>query len=510
MDQSAYKKILVKSSLALLISVIVVGLFWWLKTHSRITVEGLNTSQSYTITLKNQQTKKIISLDSNKQGSISTTVGTGDYEVSITSGDDNFFEVTVAKSFLRSSTIKAQTTSESPRQFVGNNPGECMIMNSDVLISSPCIGKFYDLKVHIPAQKNQPTYTTNDNIPSAVLESLASTKKGALVLVNEQKSAGSNIQSIYKLKDKYGGNSNVEIKQPINLPGSYNFEIKPYLEGFLAYSKNTPTLYYFSDISASATKPKTLVPVLPDSNLRPTSVDIRGDKVMQAFTSDQSGDSETKNPKTEIFLTTVDKITSHLTTDKHYDQTTFCGSKNICMKSGSTVDIYDILDTNLDKPFFSINDVTNIIEPADEDGQILSTTKGLLLIDLKNKNGHYIYYSGDYKVIAASNLGDKKVVLSVEDNNKNKSALVVDSATKNSDNIDKKILQLYKKVPNLSLASVYKNQIYITPKLLTQSYNQNIQTYAADPTEKQAFAAEIYNQLSILGISTKDYIISGL
>jgi len=413
---------------------------------------------------------------------------TDSYNVTVQQDYQSFFSVVKTDRFLGNTYIESKLTPENKREFVGNNPGQCMSYVTKVLVTYNCEGLLSNALVHIPATPTLPTYstTTRGQGPAGYYEGIFETKDGSFALSHIPNS--SELGQTHML-NKLGNNfTSVEAINITNLNPSTRYSASKYKDGFIAYNQSFTDIQYFptpKDQSSNITG------VSLDSSYTPISLDTNNNTVITSYN---------KSNTTYVYFNNSGTVNS-TKVDKPYSRVSYCKDNYLCMTNNKMLDIYRINNNQLDYQY-SISGVEETVS-VDND-LIIANEFGLVKFNIENRSGYLAYSFGSYKYnsISKSTSGNQFVV-NVTNPQGNKVALLINPNENNNDNIDKKIAELQKD-PNIRTVSIYKNYITIVPNIpaSTQPNSQFDQSKVKDINQ------QINNRINSLGINQKEYTIN--
>ena len=502
-------KITLKKVMALLvIAIIVAALVSWAYNRSSIEVQLSNTGNT-TVSILDQATNKTTKSQSS-ESKVSQGVKRGTYEVLVTQGDKHYFAVVNTKGFFGKSTVKADLTDEKSRAFVGKDPGRCTKYIAGKLLSYACGAAFSKLYLHAPAQPGVPGFIDKLNTGSTdgQIRGIIDNPEGegiiALVWVGFSTDEGKTYNFsnyIYYLNDK------LEVTQEVELPSladSRDYFIKPYLEGFLAYSSTYASVFYYKPPYTE--DPQGLKLEQPQAKgLKSASFDAKDGSILTL----SSSDSTAQTKQSEVVLT-KDGKSRHLSFNKALTVARLCGSNKLCALEGKNMRVYDLTEEKL-KLLFSVNDVKAFENSSN--GLIVVTEDSVYGLDVEKQAGSVEYSFGDYS-FRGLRIEKSGFILSLLDNKNQSVALYLDQTAKNSDSFDKKVASLQKSSDVVSVAA-YGTHLFVFPNFGKLSCDQIKDKDCGYSDEvRKRFTKSISNEVSRLGIdNNKTYkveVIAGL
>lgn len=439
-------------------SIIVLLLINWLINSSFIEVNITNgESGSYKYNFLNQSSNKNTEIVSNNPQT-KQLLPTNSYSVLIQQNYRSFFSVVKTGKFLANTYIEDKLVPENKREFIGNNPGQCMSYVNSVLVTFGCNDLLENALVHIPATPNLPTYstTTRGKGPAGYYEGIFETKDGSFALSHIPNSEEYGQTHIL---NKLGANfQSIEAINISTLNPSIRYSAVKFKNGFIAFNDSFSDIQYFPDTKNQSSN---ITGVYPDPSYTPLNLDTNSETIMTSYS---------KNNKTYMFFNNNGIITS-ITVNKKYSTVSYCGEKYLCMINNKLLDIYKINKNQLDY-MYSINGVKNIINIGND--IYFANNLGIVKFNIEKRSGYITYSFGEYRYNSMIKTADgSRVVISVTNPSNNRVALLINPLDNNNDNIDKKIISLIKSgdIKNLS---IYKNYISIVPNITPNNASSNI------------------------------------
>ena len=473
-----------------------------------VNVTGTNSQLSYKILDQSNQKTTEIKTTSSK---LKKFVGKGNYEVLVTNNDTSSLLVVKTKGFLGKTTVSTKLTQEKDRQFVGNNPGECMYYTGGILYSYSCHDSFSNISMHVPATVTQPTYTSKNSANNhSPIEGITNTRNGLITLLHTindgDNSTSTQTHTVYTLSD--GANLSGGTPLP-DLNADKSYSVKPYKEGFIAYNSSSGEAKYYSAFTA---KPQTISIAGPkDSSLKPYLMGTNGESVFVVY-SDKAGFQVNDNPsaigkvKSEISVYNNGQ-TKHFTLNRQYGSIELCGTNKLCLldnvQTRTSQLIIDDIGGSTAKHLYSVGGVNNIISLST--GLLAVRDNGIYNLNVDAYSGFIDYSFGDYKYCGIQT--DLNSYLLCLTNSKSRNiALRIDETSLKNSSIDKKVAGL-QKTPNVTDVSAYGRYILILPDFGPLFYNSSTKIYDYAPATKAAITKQINAAVDQEGIDRNSYSI---
>lgn len=493
------KKIILISILALLLIV-----FHWFFTHSFIEVSvNDNGTGRFNFTLTDVSSQKQTHGSSTK--TLKKLVRKSQYEVLVQNGETSYFSVANTGRFLSTTSIQANLAPEKSRKFVGNNPGTCMYYVGHILASVECGDFRSQLKLHVPASAQQPTYTrSGPGIVDGIIEGSVVTSQGTVLLM---RSTASTNHSAYILGPDLGLNNKVLMT---DLDNNKTYYMQNYKDGFVVYDDGFGKVLYYSSISSSPILIKLTRP--DDEKLMPIAISVQGSTIIMTYSNDlssdvhESGQDKTpENPKPPKKITSVlsihrDNYTKQFSFKKSISDGRLCGTNKLCILSSNQLEIYDITKS---KPqiLYSVGGVEQIDFVNNE--LIVVKNGNVIGLDVDKKSGSIQYGFGEYSFCGytPSNQG---YTICISKSDQNKAALFVDTTMPNNGSIDKKILPLMN-LADITALSVYDKYIFVSPNLGEVVFKKDLGSFGYDTATTETVNKNIDQVFEASGIDKNFY-----
>lgn len=491
-------------ALKILIAILIMGgSLYWISSHSMLEIVVTTSNDSnITYELTKQPSGKTNQTMSGDK-TIKKIVSKGEYEIAVKQGSGGFFTTARTRGFLSKTVVDAKLSSEKVRQFVGDNPAECMFY-SKLLYSYSCsnTSPFSEINVHLPANEQTPTYSTK--IPPSpidgALESLIKSPLGNLALVRPLDIEGSTGHLLFALDDNLRPLNSRRLAE-LNVDSSY--QLVSYKAGFLAYNLNESTLFYYDSFY---TDPQKISFKNPTGELRPVTLGVNNDVISILFSnrviSDGEGIDQLKDIKNTLLIDSNGNQSEVDLSGQAVHETSVCGQSLICVLGEEQFLIYRV--TGEEKQIiYSVGDVRRT--EVFGDSVILVRTNEILRINTKTIEGSLDYSFDDYKYCGLQKIDEQNYIICVADIENRKKALMLSNGS-TSDDIDKKILQL-QKLDEVDAVSAYKNLLYVMPNLGEPTYDAVTKSFMDNPETKTRVNNKINEEIQKLGIDTKKYTI---
>jgi len=475
----------------------------WFSTHSFVEITVKDGNGETTFNLENQdKASKTITVKSTK-ATVKKLVKKGTYLAEASQGNKSYLVLINSGGWLGTTKVSGSLTVEKGRQFVGDNPGPCLSLTGEVLISNDCGGMYENLKTHIPASASTPTQVLRDaeSIVGSI-EGMIHTSKGTYVLIHQPVSEDDTMMHIlYRLNpNSTNPVSHEETRRLTMLNPDSSYSVSSSGDSFVVYSQDFKDTYTFTSIDSDATKVDFGSPKQPDLTPRFLGASDQGiATVSNNFNADNK--KTLKNPVSEIAVYKDGKV-SRYKLEKAYTNAFLCGHNQLCVVASNELDIYDIKSDKELTISHKVQNVKSIVSSGDNK-VVLGIESGIMQLDLGNMSGFYLYKLGDYKLNSIEKVGDNYLLNISHDSNKY--ALLIDTKSA-SDEIDKEFLAL-KKTSEVQSLSAYKNLIFVTPNLGTPTYNSSTGFFGFSTELRAKTNEKIKESVGKSGIDTKTYTV---
>jgi hypothetical protein len=433
-------------------------------------------------------------------------VGRGTHEVTITSNGASYFTVVKTSGFLKSTRVVAEIKPEDKREFIGDNPGPCAFYDS-VLLSYACTGVLSDVAIHKPATADSVTTTETSTDPDFEASEIGGfiTLSGKRYLYTQTPDLHDAVErqaQLLEIGDDLLVKSVINLK---NVPTSSYQEIKPFRDGFIIFSKVSNEARYFK----TPTSEPEVIKITPYSSPGYSSEGtfVSSSRVGAIYVdNDQStediDDEEPKDSKTGVVITNGNQQQEY-TIERYYTKALFCGENYLCFQSGTKLYLYKITDEKLEEQYF-ISHVTNF-EVSDKT-VLISRDNQIIRLSPAEVKGVIGYSFGDYANCGVNTTQTAGYLVCTINKANDRAMLYVDPSTPNTDNIDKKVLDLSQK-PDVEHVSAYKNFITVVPNTGPPVYNAATQGFGPDPAVQAEVRARIQKAISSIGFG-QNYVVT--
>lgn len=486
--------------LVLVVLVVSLGLwFWYQYGFISVATDGLANSSI-----------EIISAD-NKSSSLKASgpqtrklVKKGMHNVFVSKDGSSYFVAINVRGFFKESSVKPTLEKERKRSFVGDNPLPCTTYINQTLFSYECQGGTDSLVAHKPSVGTQATYTQPEKITQGEVAGVMNINNNLLVV---GKPVFVDSDPLYYA---YTPASN-GMYQGIKLSGidaTKNYTAKPYKTGFILYTDDFDTFYYFASPQSN---PEVInIPKPSDESLQPVSIEVNGSRIVVLYTNNKDGavadihdSKDIRGIKNTLVVYGGGQTTTVDINNTQIAQAFPCGKSLLCLWSGGNAKVYR-LQGNKAEP---ISEVFGI-EGLSVSGETLYINRSKQIIAYKPEtgSGYNIYSLGDYTLCGSQGWSGGQVVCLISPNNK-KSALLIDERQELNDNLDKKILVLANN-PAVASYSVYGNNVVVSPESGAAIYNSSLRSYIYDPAYVKKQVAAINQAVTDAGIDRALYSIN--
>jgi hypothetical protein len=496
------RKIYIKRVVVILTVIgVLCAAFVWLFTHSYIDFTFTNRkdgdlqfSITDPISPKHSISKNVGS------NSIKLLVSRGVHQAEFTQNGTSYVVLVKSAGFLGTTKILVSLSPEKSRQFIGDNPGDCMQLVNGILTTSTCGGEYTDIKTHIPATTTSATSTQHDVIDAGSFEGFAALTTGSYVLVKQY--IGDENTSLHELYKQVSTSGATTITDPIILTGlsaDKRYNVKIFKDGIVVYSDNLSEINLYPDLTK---KPTVINPdKLLSSSLSPVALSTSKNAITLLYSNYVDIEKIGVNKIASEIIVLQDSDMKHYSFKKNYISATICGARLLCAVGDSRMDVYDI--TNKPKLLYSLSNVSSVDNTGSK--LVVATKSGLLDFNIETRTGSYLYSFGKYTLGNLQSVGQNYLV-SIKGVKNKRYALYIDTTLNSTDFMDKKYYELLN-IPQLAAASLYKNILFITPQTGTPSYDDATGFFGYDQLTKKSSNNSINDAIIKLGIDTKLYKI---
>ena len=491
--KSSLKKIVV---LSIIFLVFIFAFFLlWNTTYVQISVTNPVGGGNYIYQIVDQKSGKAVEVKS-QATSIKKRLTKGDYSVLVKQAATSYFTIIKTNGFLKTSSLSARLSQEKSRRFVGDNPNSCMAYIVNVLVSYSCTDLFENINIHQPASASTPTYVIKNPDTSGTngyVQGIAQTSHETVALIKTP--ADSDIDGGYSLLD-LGANLIVASQRALtNLNLATNYSLIAYKDGFLIYDQDLSRAYYYSSLASNPVSINLASP--NNSALTASYLAVKDNLILTAYVTG----TDTKNAQTEIIINDSGK-NSHYNFGSAFSSAVPCDNQTLCGVDSSGLVVYD-LTAKKPKQLYNLLGVSTVLNSSK--GILVLTKDGVLNLVPAQHSGFLEYSFGDYKFNNIQS-GNNSYVLNLTNPIGKKVALLINQTPDDTDQIDKKVLDLQKS-NEISDSSVYGQYIFISPNLGPLIYNNSLQSYDYDPTIKAGVNSQINQAIDKAGINRSTYQI---
>lgn len=471
--------------------------FYWLWNSAFVQISVTNpTTGNYSYQFTDQKSGKIIEVKTHAS-SVKKRLARGNYSVLVKQDDKSYLSIISTGGFFKTSDVNAVLSKEKSRIFVGDNPGSCMSYINNVLVSYACTDLFENINIHQPANASQPTYVLKNPNPFGIIgyvQGIVQTSRENIALVKIP--ADSDADGGYSILS-LGDNLKITNQRALsNLDLNTSYSISPYKDGFIIYSQTLIRAYYYSSLNA---EPVSISLDNSNKDLTPSYLSVKDGLILTAFIS--GTDSNSKTAQTEIIINNEGR-SNHYLFNKVLTSSVPCGNQLLCVVDSSGLSVYGLANKKPDLLYDIVGTSAVLDSPK---GTLVITKDGVLKLDTTARSGFLEYSFGDYKFNDIRGSGGG-YILSLTNPSGKKVAIYVDQAVEDTDQIDKKILQV-QKLPEISNSSIYGQYIFISPNLGSLAYNNDTQSYDYDQSAKANANTKINQAIDKASINRSVYQI---
>lgn len=476
--------------------IVLIGIWFYRTSFIEVNVtNGGNSPLTYVF--RDERTGKSGQVESSSS-QIKRRLPKGNYEVEVRQDTKSYVAVVKTKGFLGKVTIRATLSPESKRAFIGNNPSSCMAFSGIELVSYTCGDMFKNVRVHVPATATSPTFVTSlaRSAISGQVYQIVDSSSGLYALV---KSGG---YYLYRLDGKLNVLDTIVLS---NLSSDKQYSMKPSGQGFMIYDSSLDNAFIYSGMDSSPRHIKLNKPARAD--LEPIFMDSLDGNFLSIYSNETDADSNTgREPHISDLVISLHGQVSDYKFKQSYITGQFCGNYQVCLLGDSKMDVYYV---GGQKPVlqFSMGGVSSIDRVGTS--TLIVNKTGILNLDIAKRSGYYEYTFGGYKFNTLQPSVNGGYILNLTNDKLQAVALLINPASPNKDNIDKKIVQLHNR-PEVSSVSIYGKYIYISPNLGQPSYQASIGGYGYDPQTIRQVNDQLNTDIKRIGIDTTVYKIINL
>lgn len=492
----------------LLVAMFLVISWLYNRAFIEVNVSQSSTNEKYTYTLTNQESGKKYSIET-ASPNVKKLVSRGNYEITVSAGSKTSINIVKTGRLFQTSHVTARLASENLRQFIGNNPGNCVNYDGNLLYSYVCNSSINSLRVHHPSTTNEPTYTTSAPYTgSDVLNILRINNKDMVFLYNPDQE-GESAYYAYPLTPSLTVDNWVFLN---DLNNDITYKIEPYLDGFIAYTNDFSDIKYYKDLTSSPVN-IALDASLHDNDLTPIMLSSSGKQFVALYSSNpgdihehkEMGNEQDSTPEGKsnlILYNTVSAKPSSFRINKPYYSIQICGQNRVCLLNSEGLDVYDI-SRNKVRLVGSVVGVDSM-KPYGKRLIVVQHSR-VIDFDVQNMSGYISYKLGDYK-FCGLHIVHSGYIVCITNQLGNNSALYVNPSEVDKDSIDSKVRLLLDNL-DVSDVSIYKNIIYISPYAGKLEYRPELQGFGYNPNIVKESNDSINNEIERLRIDRSKYQI---
>lgn len=477
--------------------------FWWVATHSFITVSVEGNSSSAAIRIIDQTSGETIEKQASSGDPLKLLVKKGDKEISAKIDEKTQIAFMRSGGFLKNTEVSLSPQPEKARSFIGNNPAPCMQTNSGVLYSYTCSGNIAELQIHTAATATEPTFVKQYS-GSEQSEIIGSKIVGPnLVVLARDADEGDALSYSYRLITVDPLGNKVGDKPLTKLKKTGRYATVDYKDGLLAYASDFKSAVFVSLPSGAETAIDLSEP--NNDKLVAYTLSVSGDKIVVAYSSEEVANSDSEdegssNSDTEVVI--QDAKTQHLKLPKHFASVLLCGADRLCAVGNERLSVFDISDEKI-RELYSVRGVNKVFQSADT--LVFQRAEDLLKINISTQKADSFYSYGEYRPCGISASGGGFTLCAINKKNE-KVALFIDANKVNADSIDKKISSL-RDDKNIKDMSINGRYIFITPELGERKYIPSIGGFGYDPGLSSSVFNSVKASFSAAGVNATDYTV---
>lgn len=424
--------------------------------------------------------------------SLNKLVSSGTYKAVLTNGEKSYVAVVQVPGFLRTGRTTASLQPEKARKFIGDNPASCAVYNGKLLASYDCGGTAKDINLHIPANAYTPSYVVKNTQEShpGLIEGTVQLEQGDFVLLHTDTS-----HILYRLTDTY---QLVEGRVMDSLDSTKEYQIKNFGSGFIVFTGDFSSVVAYANPGALPIRLS--VPKPANRALLPVALTVYGDSVGFRFSNSTGSESSAGNTGDSAIVVYQNQRYSTFNLKGTFASSYGCGPNLLCVLRSRTFEVYNASGAK-PKLLYSVDGI-NSVESGN--GKLyLIDSRGIIDFNQVKRTGYYLYTFGKYGYCGQqSTRGGILVCLTGQ--NQKRQELFVNEATADTQETDKKILELQKNQLIGSL-SIYDNFIFVTPALQPNLYNASTNSFGYDPAQLQYVSRELKQAVIKSGIDTTVY-----
>lgn len=493
-------------------------IFFWLATHSFVEITIQNPTDNLTYNLLDQRSERVASAQ-NAPAKIKRLVRRGSHQLTVWNDDESAFSLVKAGGFLGTTSVSVRLQPAHHREFVGNNPGNCLYPVDNRLLSIIC-GDTYDrLQVHQPATTSQPTLSAKANGKIfGLIEGVVRTKEGSVMLVKASAIEGQQTAHTAYLLQPDG---NVTKPTPLSdLSTNKEYALKPYKDGFLAYDTVSGTVFAYESLGAEPTRIAAAKPKARDQAF--SAVETYDATMAHIYTNTPDvvapdvdhGEGISAHSEEFEEAATQDKKSKSEVAVRRNGQTVFygfrkpayglrlCGKDLICALENGIMEVFDVSGQKA-KLLYKVYGVVTIQNLPE--GLLLVRPTDVLLFDVQERRGLVSYDLGNYSFCGIG-VGQKGYDLCVLSPGEKRFGLRIKLDQTKADDIDQDLLRL-EALTQVETISVYGSFIHILQNVGNPRLDRATGSYEYPQDKIDSTTATINGQLDRLGIDRSVYTV---
>jgi hypothetical protein len=487
---------------SLLILVFVLAQWFFNRASIEVVVENAGNGE-ITYQFKNQENQKVSEVKTTASR-IKKSVSKGNYEVTVSQSQSNYFAVASTGS---TNTVNATLETQKGRQFIGNQPDSCRLIKEKILLSYECGRSVESLNVHTPATESLPTLTKPALSPGEdILEGFIHTNGGQdILLIQEAVTAGHeefsggdhSPHAAFVVSGNPAVNLDLSDRTALeDLEGQYSYNLMAYKDGFIAYNDEISHVLYYENLT---TKPQEIkLEDLSDERLKPQAIRALG----QVYVVPYAAAGEEGNTTAVVYSSNKSK---RFDFDKALNSVRPCGDQLLCGLTEDMLEVYSIKNEDPEL-VYQVSGV-RAIENFGENNLLVVTREGIINLDIKAKAGAFQYRFGDYRYCGIQLFEDTYAVCVV--NTRGGKSMLAIQQDQISDNIDQKVAALIK-LKELDTISVYGDFIFISPDTGEVQFDPAQQGYVYDQEVIKSSNVKINQKIEDIGIDRNKYKIRNI
>lgn len=493
-----------KRARLLLLAIVFLFIAWFVYNYGFISVEVSGNNNEKVIVIIDDKGKEKTSKTTNT--SVRILVKRGEKQIIVTDSDGaNKWIAKKSGGFLMTTKINTKLLFEAEREYVAKNPKGCSAKTPDLFLSYDCGGTLDSLTVHVPATEKIPQYTKSvvNTGASGQIESVF-VRNGKLFIV-AYIIADPGYHYLYSVSA--GSRPELINESAVDLPDTVVYQSKTFGSSPVFYTDELSFAYMLDNENTIQEIP---LGKLSDQG-RPLAIDYNGTTTIRAYSEVADIDIHAEPGQQDYIYIDRQGKSTKASINQTIVTANFCGAQKnlICVVWVSTeyensMSVYEIQDDNSISTKYTVSGIRTSIPGNKYD--LLLTNKGVVGFNAEVGEGHYLHTNGSYVLCGVT--ASQDIVTVCLKTGALTFALNLYDLEKDTkpDEIDKKVFKLFS-THDIESVSVYKNLVFITPRLkLTQINNR----FEYDPVQKARAAKNIDSLVERQGIDTNKYTIVNL